>query len=271
MRKVKISATIISYNEERKIEDCIRSLLDVADEIVVVDSFSTDHTQKICGRYGVRFESRLFTNYVDQKNYAAEIATYDHILSLDADERLSGELQKEILAVKESWGAVDGYVFRRYNNYCGKWMHFSGWYPEFKIRLWDRRRGKWEGNEIHETVSIQSRKVKKLRGHLLHFPYLTVDEHFVQINRFSEMAARAKYRKGERMSFMINVVFSPLFRFVKSYIFQLGFLDGYYGFIFCAASASMTFFKYVRLFEYRRKGLPGDANSSALTGGKFSG
>lgn len=270
MSKIKISATIISYNEERKIEDCIRSLLGVADEILVVDSFSTDHTQEVCVRYGVRFETRLFTNYVDQKNYAAEIAAHDHILSLDADERLSEELRADILTVKESWGAADGYVFRRYNNYCGKWMHFSGWYPELKIRLWDRRRGRWQGNEIHETVEIQSGKVKKLRGHLLHYPYLTVDEHLAQINRFSEMAARAKYRKGERMSFLVNVVFSPLFRFVKSYFFQLGFLDGYYGFIFCAASASMTFFKYVRLFEYRRKGLPEDANSPMVSGEKFS-
>lgn len=257
MESINISATIISFNEEAKIEDCIRSLIGVADEIIVVDSFSTDRTREICERYDVRFFNREFNNYVEQKNYAVDLATHDYILSLDADERLSDELRASILKVKQAWGDFGGYVFRRYNNYCGKWMHFSGWYPEFKVRLWDRRLGKWEGNDIHETVKLSpGQRRKRLNGHLLHYPYLTVDEHIQQIHRFAEIAARAKYKRGEKMSFVVNVVFSPLFRFVKSYVFQLGFLDGYYGFIFCAASASMTFFKYVRLFEYKRKGVP---------------
>lgn len=109
---------------------------------------------------------------------------------------------------------------------------------------------------------MKAGKVRKLKGHLLHYAYLTVDEHIQQINRFAEMAARAKYRKREKMSFIVNVIFSPFFRFIKSYFFQLGFLDGYYGFVFCAASASMTFFKYVRLYEYKRKGLPEDQNKA---------
>lgn len=253
---VRISATIISYNEEKKIEECIQSLIGVADEILVVDSYSTDKTKQICSKYPVRFVLHHFTNYVDQKNFALETATHDHILSLDADERLSEELRQSILRVKEDWGSPHGFVFKRFNNYCGKWMHFSGWYPEHKIRLWDRRHGRWEGNDIHETVGIPSANIRKLSGHLLHYPYLTVDEHLLQVHRFAEIAAKAKYRKGEKMNFVVNVIFSPLFRFVKNYFFQLGFLDGYYGFIFCAASASMTFFKYVRLYEYLRKGLP---------------
>jgi glycosyltransferase involved in cell wall biosynthesis len=253
---VRISATIITLNEEKKIESCIKSLIDVVDEIIVVDSCSTDQTETICKRYPVKFIRHPFSDYVSQKNYAAEQAANDYILALDADERLSDELRKSILEVKRNWEDAHGFVVKRYNNYCGKWMHFSGWYPEHKVRLWDRRVAKWEGIDIHEIVKIPKAKVRKLKGHLLHYAYLSVDEHIKQVNRFAEIAARAKYKNGEKASFLINVILSPLFRFVKTFIFQLGFLDGYYGFIFCSLSSSMTFFKYVRLYEYNRKGLP---------------
>lgn len=261
---VKISATVITLNEERKLEACLQSLVGVADEIIVVDSFSTDSTAEICRKYPVKFIRNKFEGYVAQKNYAAEQATYDYILSLDADERLSDELRASILAIKNDWGNVDGYAVDRYNNYCGKWMHFSGWYPEKKIRLWDRRKAKWSGTDPHDHVEMVSSRTRKLKGHLLHYAYLTVDEHLQQIHRFAEIAARAKYKKGEKVNFVINIIFSPLFRFVKSYFFQLGILDGYYGFIFCTASASMTFFKYVRLYEYKRKGLPENQKTTEL-------
>jgi len=253
---VKISSTIITLNEEKKIAACIESLLDVADEILVVDSFSNDLTAEVCKRYPVKFIQNKFDGYVAQKNYAMSVASFDHILSLDADERLSPELAISIKAVKANWGDCDGYVVNRFNNYCGKWMRFSGWYPEKKIRLWDRRKAQWQGTDPHDFVKIPKNKLKSLKGNLLHYAYLTVDEHLRQVHRFAEIAAKAKYKKGERAYFFINVLISPLFRFIKTYIFQLGFLDGYYGFIFCTASASMTFFKYVRLYEYNRKGLP---------------
>jgi glycosyltransferase involved in cell wall biosynthesis len=254
---VKISATIITLNEEKKIERCLQSLQGIADEIVVVDSFSSDNTRSICERYNVVFRQHNFEGYVAQKNYAISLASFDHILSLDADERISDELRKSICDVKKNWeNDINGYAFNRFNNYCGKWMHFSGWYPERKVRLWDRRKASWVGTDPHDFVKIPKENVKKLKGHLLHYAYLTVDEHLQQVYRFAEIAARAKYKKGDGVNFVINIIFSPLFRFIKSYIFQLGFLDGYYGFIFCTASASMTFFKYVRLYEYKRKGLP---------------
>lgn len=260
MKSIKISATIISFNEERKLGPCLKSLLGVADEIIVVDSLSTDRTKEICNQYPVKFISHAFEGYVAQKNYAVTQATHDYILSLDADERLSEELKESIIKVKEDWGTVDGYAVNRYNNYCGKWMRFSGWYPERKIRLWDRRKAKWGGTDPHDHVQIAREKTKTLKGNLLHYAYLTLDEHLLQVHRFAEIAAKAKYKKGEKASFVINVILSPLFRFVKSFFFQLGFLDGYYGFIFCTTSASMTFFKYIRLYEYRRKGLPENNN-----------
>lgn len=263
MKPIKLSATIISFNEERKIEACLKSLVGVADEIIVVDSNSTDGTREICLRYPVTFISQTFLGYVDQKNYAVSRASHDHVVSLDADERLSDELRESILQLKLNWGDKDGYAVNRFNNYCGKWMHFSGWYPERKIRVWDRRKGNWIGTDPHDHVQIATGKVGKLKGHLLHYAYLTVDEHLRQVQRFAEIAAKAKYKKGDKVSFL-NIIFNPLFRFVKSYILQLGFLDGYYGFVFCTASASMTFFKYVRLYEYKRKGLPEEQSKTLV-------
>ncbi len=253
---IRISAAVISYNEEGKIGPCLQSLVKVADEIIVVDSCSTDKTEEICRQYPVRFISHPFEGYVAQKNFAMREASYDYVLALDADERLSDELRDAILEVKKNWGDVDGYVMNRFNNYCGKWMHFSGWYPEKKIRLWDRRKAQWGGTDPHDFVYIPRKRTRTLKGHLIHYAYLNLDEHLRQVHRFAEIAARAKYKKGEKASFVINVLLSPVFRFVKSYIFQLGFLDGYYGFVFCSTSATMTFFKYIRLYEYRRKGLP---------------
>lgn len=252
---IKISATIITFNEEEKIEDCIKSLLGVADEILIIDSCSTDNTELVCKKYPVTFVTHPFEGHIAQKNFAMRTATYDHILSLDADERLSDELRQSILEVKQNWENVDGYAVTRFNNYCGKWMRYSGWY-EKKIRLWDRRKAQWGGTDPHDFISIPFKRTKKLKGVLLHYAYLTVDEHLTQYYKFAEIAARAKYKKGDRPNFVINVIFSPLFRFVRSYFFQLGFLDGYYGFVFCSVSASLTFFKYLRLYEYRRKGLP---------------
>jgi glycosyltransferase involved in cell wall biosynthesis len=252
---VKISATIITFNEEKKIEPCLQSLVGVADEIVVIDSCSTDGTEEICRRYPVKFISQPFQGYVAQKNFAMEQAAYDHVLSLDADERLSEELKKSIIELKQNWGNVSGYYVHRFNNYCGQWIRYAGW-SEMKIRVWDRRQARWGGTDPHDFVHLPAHKVKKLKGDLLHYGYLTVDEHIRQYYKFAEIAARAKYKNGEKPNFIVNVVFNPVFRFVRSYVFQLGFLEGYYGFVICAISASQTFFKYLRLNEYNRKGLP---------------
>lgn len=255
---VKISATIITLNEEKKIERCLKSLHGVADEIVVVDSLSTDSTEAICRKYSVKFIKNPFPGYVAQKNFAMQQGSYDHVLALDADEALSDELKNSILAVKENWGDYDGYSFNRFNNYCGKWIRHCGWYPDRKVRLWDRRKGQWGGTDPHDTVIIPHSNVKHLKGDILHYAYFTVDEHLRQMHKFGEVAARAKYRKGAKPVFIIHVILNPFFKFVKKYFFQLGFLDGYYGFVFCAAASSLNFFKYLRLYEYNRKGLPED-------------
>jgi glycosyltransferase involved in cell wall biosynthesis len=254
---VKISATIITFNEEKKIEKCLQSLLGVADEIIVVDSYSQDATEAICREYPLTFLKRPFDGYISQKNYAVEQASHDHVLSLDADEVLSDRLKDSILAVKARWDVKqDGYSFNRFNNYCGKWIRFCGWYPDRKIRLWDRRKGRWAGEDPHDKVQLTSGRVKKLKGDLLHYAYFTVDEHLRQMHRFAEVAARAKYRNGKKPFFVIHVLLNPFFKFIKKYFLQLGFLDGYYGFVFCAASSALNFYKYLRLYEYCRTGLP---------------
>lgn len=251
---VKISATIITLNEEAKIEACLKSLAGVVDEIVVVDSCSRDRTEEICRKFGVRFISHPFEGYVAQKNFAVSQASYDHILALDADERISDELRQSILEVKSDWGPVSGYSCNRYNNYCGKWIRNCGWYPDRKIRLWDRRKAKWGGEDPHDKVILPGRELKRLKGDLLHFAYYTVDEHLLQMHKFGEIAAKAKFKNGIRPFFVIHVLLNPAFKFVKKYFFQLGFLDGYYGFVYCAASAMQNFYKYLRLYEYWRRG-----------------
>jgi glycosyltransferase involved in cell wall biosynthesis len=253
---VKISATIITFNEEKKIELCIQSLLGVADEIIVVDSCSTDRTAEICNRYAVKFISQSFLGYVAQKNFAVQQASYDYILALDADERLSDELKRSIIAVKNEWGNAHGYAFNRFNNYCGHWIRFCGSYPDRKIRLWDRTKGSWGGTDPHDQVMLRKENVIKLKGDLLHYAFFTVDEHLKQVSRFAEIAAKAKFMEGEKPSFFIHVIFSPLFKFFRKYFLQLGFLDGYYGFLFCVGGSLLNFFKYLRLYEYHRRGLP---------------
>ncbi len=251
---VKISATIITFNEEKKIERCLKSLQGVVDEIIVVDSFSVDSTALICARYPVKFITHRFEGYVNQKNLALGYTTYDHVLSLDADEELSPELIQSILEVKKNWGDAYGYSFNRFNNYCGHWIRHCGWYPDRKIRLWNKTYGRWGGTDPHDKVQLPANRVIKLKGDLLHYAYFTIDEHLQQMHRFAEVAAKAKYKEGKQASFVVHVLLNPAFKFFRKFFLQLGFLDGYYGFVFCATTAGLNFYKYLRLFEYNRKG-----------------
>ena len=149
-----ISVVIITFNEEKNIGRCLESVKNIADEIVVLDSFSTDKTEEICLQHGASFFQHPFDGHIEQKNRAITYATYPHILSLDADEVLSPELEQSIKAVKENWQA-DGYYFNRLTNYCGKWIRHCGWYPDRKLRLWDSRKGKWGGVNPHDKYMLE--------------------------------------------------------------------------------------------------------------------
>jgi len=249
---VKISGVIITYNEERNIRECILSMSEVVDEIVVVDSYSTDTTPEICRELKVRFLQNRFDGHIEQKNFAMSQATYDHILSLDADERVSDGMKKIILDAKHNW-QYDGYSFNRLNNYCGHWLRYS-WYPDRKLRLWDRTRGKWGGTNPHDRVIIPSGNIIKVNGDILHFAYQNLEEHFEQVKKFAIIAAHAKFEKGKKAYFFLHVIINPWYKFFRKYILRLGFLDGYYGFVFSGLTAYLNFMKYLRLWELNRSG-----------------
>lgn len=241
--EVKISAVIITYNEEKNIERCLLSLKDIVDEIVVVDSFSKDKTEEICNSHGAKFVSHVFEGHIQQKNWAITQASNKIVLSLDADEALSEDLKKSILAVKKDW-KQDGYSFNRMTNYCGQWIKHGLWYPDVKLRLWDSTKGNWGGKNPHDTYILKENATQKhLNGDLLHYSYYTIDEHRLQADKFAKIAAKAYHEAGKKSSFF-KVIFSPISRFISSYIMNRGFLDGKAGWIIAVISYKETKQKY---------------------------
>jgi glycosyltransferase involved in cell wall biosynthesis len=250
---VNISVVIITYNEAHNIGRCLESVQGVADEIVVVDSYSTDRTEEICRAMKVKFLQHHFEGHIEQKNYAVSCATYEHVLSLDADEALSEELKQSILAAKKKW-CFDGYSFNRLTNYCGQWIRHSGWYPDNKLRLWNRGKGCWGGINPHDRVMMapQSR-VCHIPGDLHHYSYHTIKDHIAQINRFSEIAARAAHADGKSANLLRDIVLNPFLTFFKKYFLKLGILDGYPGFMIAIHTAYGKFLKYIKLRELNKQ------------------
>ena len=245
-KDVKISAVIITYNEEKNIDRCLFSLKDVVDEIVVVDSHSTDDTKAICEKYCVKFISHDFEGHIEQKNWAITQAGFPVVLSLDADEALTNELKSSILAVKKNW-KFDGYEFNRLTNYCGHWVKYCGWYPDKKLRLWDKSKGKWGGNNPHDTFIMNEKTtIGFLKGDLLHYSFYSIDEHVKQVNYFSSIAASSYHSKGKKSN-TLKILIAPKLKFVKCYLLKLGFLDGYYGYVISKVSAHETFLRYAKL------------------------
>ena len=241
---IQLSATIITFNEEKNIERCINSLAGIADEIVVVDSKSTDKTVEIAESLGAKVIAQEFLGHIEQKNYSISQCSNQYILSLDADEALDDELKKSILKVKENW-QYDGYKFNRLTNYCGKWIKTCGWYPDTKVRLVDKTKAKWTGTNPHDRLDVKG-KVKHLSGDLLHYSFYTVDQHKKQIEYFTDIASKAYHQEGRKASF-IKIYFSPIMKFIRSYFFQLGFTDGYHGFLISRLSAGAKYKKYSKL------------------------
>jgi glycosyltransferase involved in cell wall biosynthesis len=243
---VKISVVIITFNEERYIEECIRSVSEVADEIVVVDSLSTDKTPEICKALGVRFIEHPFKGYRDQKNFALTQASFNYVLSLDADETLSPKLEKSILATKQDF-KYDGYKFRRLNRYSGKKIYHMNLFPERKIRLFNREKAHWGGYNIHETVILDNPKsVKWLKGNLLHRQYASYEERVDKMNRYSTLLAKEYFKQGIKVS-PRKFIFNPLWRFFHSYFIRGWFIDGYDGFVMSKLLAATCFLKYAKL------------------------
>ena len=244
--EVKISAVIIAYNEETHIERCIESVKDVVDEVVVVDSYSSDRTEEICQQHGVVFIQHAFRGHIEQKNFAIAQATFPYILSLDADECLSEALIKSIYEVKKNW-RYDGYYFRRLTNYCGKWIRHSRWNQGPKLRLWDARKGCWEGlNPDHKFIMERGSTKKFLKGDILHYSFSDLTEHVSHSDTYSSARALSYFQHGLKSS-LIDVTVRPLWRFITDYFLRLGFLDGYFGLQLSVTSAHALFLSSAKL------------------------
>lgn len=247
---MKISVVIITKNEERNLRRCLASVAIIADDIVVVDSFSTDGTRLIAMEYGARFVQHAFEGHIEQKNWAIAQAKYPWVLSLDADEAVDETLQRSIAKVKIQSDAV-GYTMNRLTNYCGTWIRHGGWYPDVKLRLWDSRKGRWTGTNPHDRYELdQGSQVMHLDGDLLHFSYNSVRDHVQQADYFTTIAAKAYFEQG-RTAPTWKLLLSPIAKFIGSYFLQLGFLDGYHGFLIARISAHATFLKYNKLRSLR--------------------
>ena len=242
-----LSVVIITYNEEKNIARCLESVKEVADDIVVVDSFSTDKTKEICLVHGARFVQHAFPGHIEQKNWAITQARFPHVLSLDADEALDDKLKKAVMEAKRNW-QHDGYYMNRLTNYCGKWIYHCGWYPDTKLRLWDSRKGKWGGINPHDKYELDAgdKSSGTLKGDILHYSYYTIEGHLLQTEKFSTISAKALFDKGKKAN-CIKLYISPVAKFVQGYFLKLGILDGYYGFQICKISAHSTYLKYSKL------------------------
>ncbi len=243
----KLSVVIITYNEEKNIGRCIDSVSNVADEIVVLDSLSTDRTKEICLAKGARFFESPFSGYIEQANKALDLALYEWVLCLDADEVLSPVLSASILEEKSNL-LYPGYTMNRCTNYCGRFIRFGSWYPDRKLRLFNRHKARWTGINPHSGVEfISKEKGKWLKGDIFHYSYTSIEEHNLQNERFSSISAKAYFELGKKSNWF-KMTINPAWAFVRSYFIRLGFLDGYFGFVIARKIAQLTWLKYKKLY-----------------------
>lgn len=242
---MKISATIIAKNEEKNIPDCLASL-DWADEIIVVDSGSTDRTGEICRSHPkVRYLNREWEGFGRQKNAAADLARNEWVFNIDADERISPELRTSILAA--DMARFDGFRVARENYFGGRRIRHCGWYPDYNLRLYNRQRCRFGERLVHEAVEC-SGPVGTLKGNLIHFTYAGISDYLTRMDRYSTLAAQEVVKAGKRPG-IAAVTVRPLFTFVKMYLFKKGFLDGYHGFLLSVLYGVYTFAKYAKARE----------------------
>jgi glycosyltransferase involved in cell wall biosynthesis len=250
---MKISAVIITYNEEDRLPDALASLEGMADEIVVVDSYSTDRTTEIAGAARARVWQNCFEDYSRQKNFAMAKAGHEWVLNLDADERVSPELKRAIIALKESNApaGIAAFAVKRKTFYLGRWIRHSGWYPDRKVRLFQRDAASWQGL-IHEKLLITG-KTAFLPGDILHFTYRNINDHVRRINNYSSLQAKEIITNKKKFLFC-RAFFLPGITFTKHYIVKLGFLDGFAGIVIALLSAWSTALKYLKALELKKMG-----------------
>lgn len=248
----KLSVIIITFNEEKNIGRCLKSVLEVADEIIVVDSFSTDNTRKICEEFEqIKFYKNPFEGHIEQKNFAKGLATNNMVLSLDADEVLDETLKESIKKAKADF-KYPAYQMNRLTNYCGQWIRYCGWYPDTKVRLFDKTKGSWGGINPHDKyIPEKGVYIGFLEGDILHYSFYTKEEHLAQIHKFSSIGAKALFEKGKYSNTVIIYV-KAIARFLKTYVVKSGYLDGRNGFLISRLSAYSNYLKYSKLKNLRQ-------------------
>ena len=246
----RLSACIITYNEADRIEDCLRSV-SFCDELVVVDSHSTDSTRDIASSLGARVIERDWPGYRTQKQFAVDTASSDWVLCLDADERVTPDLRSEIEALRAGgFAGCAGWSVPRITDYFGRFLRHGNAYPDRLIRLFNRRHGGWIGDEIHENTRICG-PVGRLRGHLEHFSYRSLTDHHGRMARYADLMAQALYARGKRCG-LLKVLVNPQWRFARGYFIRLGFLDGWRGLVFALVEANYVRRKYLGLYMLSR-------------------
>lgn len=252
---MQISATVIAFNEENKIADAIRSL-DWADEILVVDSGSTDKTRDIAESLGAKVIVREWLGFAKQKQFAVDNAAFDWIFSLDADEQISDHLRAEISKLKSQTEFAHGYRIARLSFYMHRPIRHGGWYPDWQIRLFDRNNARWKDVLIHESVEVEG-KVAKLKGDILHYSWESASHHHRMIGeRYAPLAALQNFQNGKRTS-RLRIAFAAPVAFLQSYVLKGGFLDGFPGFCIARFSAYLAFLKNLLLWELQNEEKPG--------------
>ena len=238
---MKISATIIAFNEERNIARVIESLR-CCDEILVLDSGSNDRTVELATKHGARVVEASWHGYAAQKNIAAELASHDWILALDADESLSEALEAEIWQIKKAGPEFEGYTMPRMAQYLGRWILHSGWYPDRKVRLFNRKKARWIGEFVHESVKVDG-PLGHLESNLLHFTCNSLSEHLRSMDGYTTLAAQELVERGKRLG-MNRLLFDPPWTFFRTYVLKAGFLDGVEGLSIAYMAALYNFVKY---------------------------
>ncbi len=248
LKKATLAVVIITFNESRNIARCIQSVKPIADEIIVLDSFSKDDTCEIARDLGARVEQHAFDGHIQQKNRAWQLASSTWVLSLDADEALDEELCANIArALTNETAEVSGYTMNRLTNYCGKWVRHSGWYPDTKLRLFIKGHGAWGGVNPHDRFDLHAEhSAQHLNGNILHYSYYTREDHLKQIEYFSNIASKELYQKGKRVGLPL-IYAKVVLQFLKTFVFKAGFLDGATGFTIARLSAFATYTKYTKL------------------------
>ena len=244
---MRLSVVIITFNEEKNIGTCLNSVKNVADEIIVVDSNSSDRTVDIAKEQGATVHIQPFLGYVEQKNFALDLAANEYVLSLDADEALDKKLEAAVTEAKKQF-QYDGYTMNRCTNYCGRFIRHGAWYPDRKLRLFRKDVARWGGDNPHDKIVMsEGASVSHLRGDILHYSYNSIEEHVLQNNKFSSISAETLFKRGKKTN-IFNMIINPFWAFILGYFLRRGFMDGFHGFVVALHVAHLSFLKHAKLY-----------------------